>query len=274
MNFGTYRDIIQEHYKQKRRKNPAYSLRSFARDVEISPSQLSEVLSGKTQLSVNKANILAKKLNFNESLRSHFVDLVQVESARSQAVREEALARINSRLNSQSEFELSHDDFEGVAYWQMIAVWSFLSLPAYDGTLESVATGLGLDELEVYNAIRRLNGANLIKMQDRRWVQAVKEFAAGGEIPSKVVREFHAALGKLGHKSIEDQTFEERHLESAVVNFAPERLHEVSEKISQFTQQLIDEFSSGDDVSEIYSLSLQFFRLSKKTSNRAARAML
>ena len=46
-----YRDILSDQFNVRRKVNARYSLRAFARDMSISPSRLSEVISGKGDLS-------------------------------------------------------------------------------------------------------------------------------------------------------------------------------------------------------------------------------
>src|SRR2546430_13739191 len=46
-----YRRVLRKELESRCRTSPRYSLRAFARDLKISPSRLSEILSGKQGLS-------------------------------------------------------------------------------------------------------------------------------------------------------------------------------------------------------------------------------
>ena len=48
-------EILSFQLSQRKQSNPAYSMRAFARDLQISSSQLSMILSGKRGLSVASA---------------------------------------------------------------------------------------------------------------------------------------------------------------------------------------------------------------------------
>ena len=57
--------ILQKHLIRSQAKNPTYSIRSFARRLEISPSALSEILNGKRKISLQMAKRLLLKTSAN-----------------------------------------------------------------------------------------------------------------------------------------------------------------------------------------------------------------
>ena len=56
------RNSIKETLARRKAKNPAYSLRAFARFLEMSPSFLSEISSGRKGLSRARERALREKL--------------------------------------------------------------------------------------------------------------------------------------------------------------------------------------------------------------------
>ena len=61
--YQSYQDILKAELEKRQRANARYSLRAFARDLGVSPSNLSEILQRKAGLSRIKAQEIAKKLN-------------------------------------------------------------------------------------------------------------------------------------------------------------------------------------------------------------------
>ena len=59
-----YRDVLKEMLGTRVASNPNYSLRAFARDLGISASTLSHVLSLRKGLSTKSATQVAKKMFF------------------------------------------------------------------------------------------------------------------------------------------------------------------------------------------------------------------
>jgi len=103
------RVILQQTLFSKQQKNKRYSLRAFARDLKISPSFLSEVLSGKYGISKQLASQIADRLGFTNEEMQHFCSLADLEITDSRS-------RKRSEMNSSSarrlqELEISpHDE--------------------------------------------------------------------------------------------------------------------------------------------------------------------
>jgi plasmid maintenance system antidote protein VapI len=65
--------ILNETFSEKKKRNPNYSLRAFARDLEISASNLSTILNGKKRLSSEQACRIAVRLQFSKEQFFEFV---------------------------------------------------------------------------------------------------------------------------------------------------------------------------------------------------------
>ena len=57
-----YREILRHEYAIRHEKNPAFSLRAFARQIGISVSFLSELMHDKKRLSLDKAKVICERL--------------------------------------------------------------------------------------------------------------------------------------------------------------------------------------------------------------------
>ena len=59
-----YQDFLLEEFRARRTRNSNYSLRAFARDLDMPASKLSQNLRGLCGISVAKAEKIARKLQF------------------------------------------------------------------------------------------------------------------------------------------------------------------------------------------------------------------
>lgn len=115
----SYRDFMLRELERRQRKNPSYSLRAFARDLEVPSSRLSEILNRKMGLSETRAVALADKLNLSSSEREFFIDLALAEHARSAVIKEMAQRRVQTRSESSAQnkegdfnIRLKREDYE------------------------------------------------------------------------------------------------------------------------------------------------------------------
>ena len=76
------------------KKNKSYSLRAFARDLKISPSRLSEILSNKQGLSPKKALEIGKSLKYSQKKLDWFCNLVGAEYSRSPYIKAQSKEKL------------------------------------------------------------------------------------------------------------------------------------------------------------------------------------
>ena len=82
MNFHVYprdpRQYLKAELELRQQRRPQYSLRAFARDLNMSPSTLSDFFHGKLGLSKDRVRHIGTKLNLTDMQQSHFNDLLEV----------------------------------------------------------------------------------------------------------------------------------------------------------------------------------------------------
>jgi len=104
------RVILQQTLFSKQQKNKRYSLRAFARDLKISPSFLSEVLSGKYGISKQLAGQIADRLGFTNEESQHFCSLADLEVTDSRSKKRSEIK--NSRRLQEMEISAQDDQME------------------------------------------------------------------------------------------------------------------------------------------------------------------
>ncbi len=87
------RSYLRDEYDQRHKRNPSYSWRSFARDLKLSPSMLSEFLKGRYGLSKGKATLIAQTIKLDMINTEHFIDLLEAGFHRLPTQRELAWSR-------------------------------------------------------------------------------------------------------------------------------------------------------------------------------------
>lgn len=103
-----FRDILKEEHRKRASKNPSYSLRAFARDLDMFPTRLIAVIKGRYGLSPDAALKIADRLSFNVEQKNEFYNLVKLNHGRSKKQREEAVHSILGKregLPTPSEFK-------------------------------------------------------------------------------------------------------------------------------------------------------------------------
>ncbi|MEK6555873.1 MAG: TIGR02147 family protein, partial [Bdellovibrionota bacterium] len=124
-----FRHFIKQVYSQRCEKNPKYSMRSFAKDLGLSPQMLNSIFNRGSGLSRSRALEVAKNLNLSESDEELFLTLIEASHQRSSMGRKAAREKLEvlKEQNSTME-ELKVEEFRNVAGWKEIAALCLVDL--------------------------------------------------------------------------------------------------------------------------------------------------
>lgn len=88
----SYRDLLLDELRRRQARNVRYSLRAFARALDMDPSTLSKILRGKRALSMRKAFDLAMRLQLPTDAANAFMGSVMQESQRAKEEAQQSAA--------------------------------------------------------------------------------------------------------------------------------------------------------------------------------------
>ena len=149
------RHYILREFNLRRQRNASYSLRSFARDLHVSPSTLSEVINRKAGLSPAKAVALAQGLGLEKKEATLFGELVKSAHARDGHTR--SLARQNVRRQLKSgDWKIEAESFAMICDWQHLAILELATLPSGKCTLDEIMKRFRLSKAEARTMTDRL----------------------------------------------------------------------------------------------------------------------
>lgn len=215
------RFYLREELSLRQARRPQYSLRAFARDLEMSPSFLCEFLAGRQGISRERVHWLAKKLSLPDEQREHFWDLIESKFGRSLESKKMAGIRVVQRSKSHKS-KMSLDRFRLVADWYNFVILEILSLPDTKYSPKAIAEILGIPEKEVRQSISRLKALELINEEEvngePRWLvtEDVTSTEEGGN--NSAVQHSHQQMLQMQAGQIEKKGVDAR--ESVSVTFS------------------------------------------------------
>ena len=266
MTNGYYPTEPQEYLRfelnVRQHRRPQYSLRAFARDLNVSPSSLCEFLAGRQGLSRSRVGQIAEKIRLSEEQELHLWDLVEARFARDRSERRAAEVRAERRASA-SQKRLPIERFRLVADWYHFALLEILSLENVFFTHEEMATALGLSLEELTGAIQRLDRLQLLKLDDQGRLRTNSQVTVtGGQEADEAIRLCHQQTLRLHAESVETKGMDAR--ESLSVCFKvpqkawPEMRRAMCDAVIAVATQYGSEESNCDQV---VSLALQMITL-------------
>ena len=121
--------LLVRELTERKDKNPLFSLRAFARQLKISPAQLSLLINGKKKLSAKLAEQLIDRLNLDTS---EALDLIDGSSHLKQKLR-----------SPKTELQvLSEEEFNLISDWVHFAILELASLKRNKASSRWIASEL------------------------------------------------------------------------------------------------------------------------------------
>lgn len=262
LNMDSAQQFLTAEYARRRQINSRYSQRAFARQIGLSPGELSEVLSGKRKLSLKSALRIAKSMGLNSTETKHLVHLAQVEKSR-EFGGAELLAPELPTLESQA---LSEDIFFIVSAWYCFAILNLADCEGFRWDPAWIARKLGVSKPEIISAIDRLVRVGLVQNVDGK-KKIVKDYVMNtGGVPSESVKKYHRDMLNKAIQALDFQNLEEREISGVGFSVDPKHLPSIKKDISDFQDQLVTKYSKGKRK-HVYQLQFALFRLSQGDTN-------
>ncbi len=156
-----HRVYLREELQIRQSRRPQYSMRAFARDLEMSPSFLCEFLAGRQGLSKERVLWISKKLNFTSDQSEHFWNLVEAKFGRTTEIKKAADFRVLQKTKNESH-HLSLERFHLIADWYHFPLLEIIGLQNEDYTHKELAEILAIPEVHVTEAITRMKTIGLL----------------------------------------------------------------------------------------------------------------
>lgn len=142
-----YRLILKNSLFNRNMNNPSYSLRAFARDVDSSPSFLSDVMKGKKDFSIEKAQSIFSKLGYENEELEYIEKLVMYQTNASYTIeKEKASEYISAKFLKSNYKDNSENDLLMKSVYHFILHGLAGNVIVEDAILKT-AVKIGIDEI-------------------------------------------------------------------------------------------------------------------------------
>lgn len=256
-NFKTFESYLNSILETRQLKNPAYNVSAFARQLNIPPSRLSEILKGKIGISVKRAIEIAEILKLNAKDQDFFINLVKSQHDRSPDQRQKAQDQISNFYDDFKEIECSK-----ISNWYHLALIELIGLDE-NLSVEGLATRLNLSIDVATSSIDELLNMKVIssKPDDSGFSISDSNRETAMDIPSESVKQLNEQILKKAALELRAQDVSNRDFSIAVFALNKEQLPKAKERIKQFRRDFMKEFESFPDKNSVYCLSTQFFEM-------------
>jgi uncharacterized protein (TIGR02147 family) len=250
-----YREQLQRELERRKRTNPHFSLRSFARTLDLSPSFLSHVINGHKNLSLVSALKIAQKLRYSPTEADSFVDLVKLEMQ--QVVAPQLPEKFNEGLTLQLEA------FQVISDWYHFAIRELVMTKGFKPDVKWIAKRLKIKPTEAKDAIDRLLLLGLLERKpDGGLVNTENYIKTPTNQPSRAIRNHHQQMIQKAQEALENQPVTHRDIVGTTLTIRRDQIDLAKREIAKFHRHLAKLLNSPE-ASEVYQFNTQFFALTE-----------
>lgn len=253
VNHQDFRTFLQSELLERCRRNPRYSLRAFARALQIESSALSKILRGRRRLSESMLTRLSVQLGLSPEKLSYY---------RNQ--------QSENRGGVVSFHQLTIDTFHIVSDWYHYAILELIHLQGFQSKPQWISTRLGIGVPEVSAALERLERVGLVQMNEKGEVISVPKnhTHVKDAFTDSAIRNFQKTMLEKAGVALEEISAEERDHTGMTMAINTKRLPEARHLIKKFHRELSTFLGQDSDKNEVYQLSVALFPLSRAEENR------
>lgn len=250
-------NVLRRYFEDKKRINPQFSLRAFAKYLKLDSAALSCILKNKRSLPRKHASFVCNRLKLDLDEKNAFINDI------------ENLTRTKSRkclVNPINEFTFIEDKEKNhnlISQWEYYAILHLMDANDFLPDTKWIANRFNLDIHRVESVVGDLKDLGLIEISHNEgWKKKVRALTTSNDISSRALRQSHKETLSMAIDKIEDVPVELRSYTSSTVCIDTKNLGEAKKIIKDFQRKLGALLESGQKK-EVYQLAVQLFPLTQ-----------
>lgn len=264
MKYSSYKDILHEELVKRKKNNPAYSVRAFARDLEILSPRLNNILNDKQGLSVEAAKKISSKLNLTDKKKKWFYLSVGSLHSRSEKEKDQFKKRIFELKEEAKVYsEINLDFFSVISEWYHFGILELINLTHFKNDIQWIASTLDITPDQVMTAIQRMKKLDLIKEEHGQLKSNFKFLATPSEIPSEALKKQHTEIMQKALVALKTQSVETREFSVNKMTINKSQLPHLKERLKDLRREFVFQAEKDSYKDAVYCLSMQFFSLTQ-----------
>jgi uncharacterized protein (TIGR02147 family) len=247
--FTTSRDVLKLDFSNRREANPRFSQRAYAQVLGVSSGRLTEILSGKSPITVGKAQSIMHKLELPESDQKEFLRLVERE------IVNRGDGRRKTRIST--ERRLKEEDFKIISDWEYFTLMSLIEMSTFKSDTKWIAKKMGISVERCEEVIAHLQQHDLITIDSNGdFKNTYRSMSTMTDVPSEVLRKANSDCILHAIEKMNTIDLLARDVTSMTFPVDPKKIKEAKEIIREFKKKMV-KLMNGGKTSEIYNLNVQ-----------------
>ena len=244
-----FRLFLQQELSRRCKKNPYFSLRAFARTLDVEVSSLSKILNGKRSLSKNMLHRISSQLGLPPDRVSYY----------------EGKLQLRKQSKKKIEFtQLTLDTFTVISDWYHYAILELVTVESFKSNRAWIAKTLGITVSEVNFAVERLQRLGMLSINGEDWRQCSGHLTTiGSNFAESALQKLQSQILHQAQESLHLTKIEKRDQSAMTMSIDSNKITEAKQRIKQFRREMCEFLQSSTQKDEVYQLSISLFPVSK-----------
>lgn len=240
--------LLKGELAQRKERNSGYSLRAFAQNLGMSPAQLSQLMSGKRNFTVDVLNQISKSLHLSPDEERSLLTKTLLDRSTTQT------ADIKKRALQEDEFRLISD-------WYHFAILSLGKVRGAKADPFWISDRLGITPAEAKEALARLRRLEILE-EGTSLKQKSAPLNVISETPSRAIQAYHWQILNLAQEKLVSAPLDKRDYSAITFPADPTKIVEARKMVETFQDRLA-EFLFTPNTKEVFVFACQLFSLER-----------
>ncbi len=260
-DFQLTKEYLKNEFETRVRKNPRYSLRSFAQLLNVHPAELSQIFSGKRHLSLPSARKVSLALGLSADENRQLFLLLQQEKGKN----------LGLDLDFQEDIStpnMADENFSKISQWYHFAILNLVETKDFQWNSRHVAKRLGISQSEAAMGMSDLQRLGVVHINPAPHSSQAKKklVVASPHLPSAAIRRYHQQMLDRAKAALEETSLERREFQSVGFVTNTTDIPSLKRDIDEFTNKIIKKYHKTKST-EVYQLQLCLFPLTKENQS-------
>lgn len=261
--------IIKKYFARKQKVNPKYSLRSFARDLDVNPGFVSRLLNGKQEIPLQRLDQIAKILEMDSLTSKELKKSMAATLLKDMGLDPSEIGK--SKVGSILQFDdraMTAKEMSVLSPWYNITILELVTCANFKMEAGWIAKRLNLTNEQVERSLSYLTeNGYLQKDEEGQVTKTNKQLRLPTKLSVGIIRQFHKNMMEFAVKEMfqktGDKDFTERLITSTSIAVNKENIPKAKERMLEMQIEIAEILRAGE-CTEVFDLTLALFPLTQR----------
>lgn len=272
-DYLDYRAFLAGWYQERKAAKQGISYRTIAAKVGYSsPGFFTQILQGKTNISLETAEGFADLVGLKGRQREYFLTLVVVNQSKDPKVLESARQRLRKFLDFKIR-DLKTEQERFLEAWHHAAIRELIGISPFQGDCQELADRLDppVSAAAVKESIHLLLSLGLAARTSRGVERRDASISSGKGLSEDVTRNFFRELHRLGIRALDHYPKNQRNLSWVTFSASEQAREEIVEEVRNFRRRVLEIAARDDHPTGVHQLTLMLHPLTAPSAEAPCR---